>query len=145
MTLRFRNVDADPSDPVRTWPYEALVTALDRGSISDWRRIVREIRAHPWGSVARDVEAYLSYERPYGVAPLMEDAIRRARAVRAVQERQEVAEDIRGWVARSGLSRAEFASLVGTSESRLSTYCSGKVMPSAAMYLRMRRVPPEGR
>ena len=30
--LRFRNVDADPADDVETWPYEALVTAIDRGS-----------------------------------------------------------------------------------------------------------------
>lgn len=40
----------------------------------------------------------------------------------------------------SGLSRAEFASRVGTSASRLSTYVSGRVTPSAALLLRMRRV-----
>lgn len=140
MALQFRNVDADPSDPVETWPYEALVTALERGSLRDWRRIAKQLRANPWGQVARDVSAYLAYERPYGVAPLMENALRRARADRAAAERAEVAASIRSWVARSGLSRAEFAAAVGTSESRFSTYCSGTVTPSAALYIRMRNI-----
>jgi transcriptional regulator with XRE-family HTH domain len=39
----------------------------------------------------------------------------------------------------SRLSRAEFASRIGTSPSRLSTYVTGKVTPSAALLVRMRR------
>ena len=39
--LRFRNVDADPADDVGTWPYEALVTAIDRGLVPDWRPRLR--------------------------------------------------------------------------------------------------------
>ncbi|MGH3800441.1 MAG: helix-turn-helix domain-containing protein, partial [Pseudonocardiaceae bacterium] len=42
--------------------------------------------------------------------------------------------------AASGMARAEFASAIGTSVSRLSTYLSGKVTPSAALLVRMRRV-----
>lgn len=38
------------------------------------------------------------------------------------------------------LSRAQFASQIGTSASRLSTYVNGKVTPSAALLVRMRRV-----
>lgn len=30
MAVRFRNVDASPADDVRSWPYEALIAALDR-------------------------------------------------------------------------------------------------------------------
>jgi transcriptional regulator with XRE-family HTH domain len=37
-------------------------------------------------------------------------------------------------------TRAEFASHLGTSPSRLSTYLSGKVVPSATFIVRMRRV-----
>lgn len=43
-------------------------------------------------------------------------------------------------VERSGLSQAAFASRIGTSASRLSTYMSGKVTPSATLMLRIRRV-----
>ena len=43
MTLAFRNVDASVDDPVQTWPQEALLAALERGSIGHWRRIVRAI------------------------------------------------------------------------------------------------------
>ncbi|MGH3899287.1 MAG: helix-turn-helix domain-containing protein [Pseudonocardiaceae bacterium] len=39
-----------------------------------------------------------------------------------------------------GMARAEFASTIGTSVSRLSTYLSGKVTPSVALLVRMRRV-----
>lgn len=31
MALRFRNIDADPDDPVETWPLKGIVTALERG------------------------------------------------------------------------------------------------------------------
>ena len=33
MPVAFRNVDASPTDDVRTWPYEALVAVIDRGLI----------------------------------------------------------------------------------------------------------------
>ena len=77
--LRFRNVDADPSDPVETWPHEALVTAVERGSVTDWARLTAAVRREPWGEVARALEEYLSYEQPRGVGPLLERAIREAR------------------------------------------------------------------
>jgi transcriptional regulator with XRE-family HTH domain len=46
-------------------------------------------------------------------------------------------------VRRSGLTRTEFASQIGTSPSRLSTYATGKVTPSAILMLRMARVAEE--
>lgn len=140
MNLQFRNVDADPAGPVQQWPYEALVTAIERGTISDWARITKQISADPWGPVARQVEEYLTYASPYGVAPLLQRAIARARRDGEVQERREVAAEIRGHVERSGLTPAEFAARVGTSRSRLSTYTTGSVTPSAALLVRMRRV-----
>lgn len=39
-------------------------------------------------------------------------------------------------VAASGLSRGEFAVEMGTSQSRLSTYLAGKVVPAAALLVR---------
>jgi transcriptional regulator with XRE-family HTH domain len=137
--LAFRNVDASPSDPVAEWPHEAIQTALERGGLADWRRLGAAIREDPWGPVARRVEATLSHSRPYGVAGAFDRAIARARSAVEREERTAVAAEITRLVEKSGVSRAEFASRVGTSTSRLSTYVSGKVTPSAAMLLRMRR------
>lgn len=139
MPVAFRNVDASPSDDVRTWPYEALVTAIDRGLVVDWQPIFAELRRSPWGQVARRVDHYLSYREPDGVGTLFALAIERARVDADAADRAAVAERVREAVNSSGLTNAEFASLVGTSASRLSTYSSGKVTPSAAMLVRIER------
>jgi hypothetical protein len=111
--VRFRNLDTDPVAPVTSWPYVALVTAIERDGIRDWARITAEIAGEPWGGLARQVEDYLTHERPYGVGPLLRRAV-------------------------GGVHRAEFASRIGTSRPRLSTYCTGSVTPSAALVERMR-------
>lgn len=139
MPVSFRNVDASPSDDVRTWPYEALVTVIDRGLVSDWQPIFEELRRSPWGSVARRVEQYLSYREPDGVSTLFSLALERARSDSDHQDRAEAAARVREAVNGSGITNAEFARLVGTSASRLSTYMSGKVTPSAAMLVRIER------
>lgn len=138
--VTFRNVDADPSDPVETWPYEALVTAIERGGISDWVRITSAVDADPWGEVARQVEEYLSYARPYGVAPLLERAVARARVQAERRERAEVAAEVARLTDASGLPLAQIARMIGTSRPRLSTYRSGAVTPSAAMLVRLREM-----
>ena len=138
--LTFRNVDASPDDPVETWPLQALQIALEQGHLGDWRRIVDAIRVDPWGRVARDIEYVLGYARPYGTADLIENAIRRARRRADTADRATVAERMRAATAASGLSQAAFAERIGTSASRLSTYLSGKVTPSAALLVRAERV-----
>lgn len=139
MNLLLRNVDVDLRAPVDTWPYEALVSVIERGLVSDWIPILRAIRADPWGPVARDVEHYLGYAQPYGVGQLLTRAIGRARAANADDERRAVAARVRRLVADSGLTPTEFARRIGTSRSRLSTYRTGSVTPSAALMLRMER------
>jgi hypothetical protein len=139
MPVEFRNVDASPDDDVRTWPYEGLVTVIDRGLVEDWQPIFAELRRSPWGRVARRVEHYLSYREPDGVSTLFALAIERARIDVEQTDRAEVATRVREAVNRSGLTNREFARLVGTSGSRLSTYLSGKVTPSAAMLVRIER------
>jgi transcriptional regulator with XRE-family HTH domain len=67
----------------------------------------------------------------------METALELARRQAEADERAAVATQIREAVKRSGLSRAEFASRIGTSPSRLSTYITGKVTPSATLKLRI--------
>ncbi|MGL5816485.1 MAG: helix-turn-helix domain-containing protein [Phycicoccus sp.] len=134
----FRNVDADPSAPVETWPYEALVAAIERGTIGAWVRITGAIDREPWGDVARQVEEYLSYASPHGVGPLLHRAIARSRAQADARERDEVAAEVAGLVERTGLPVAEVARRIGTSRSRLSTYRSGRVVPSATLLVRLR-------
>lgn len=138
--LSFRNVDVTASDPVSKWPQEAIQTALERGGLADWRRLADVIAVEPWGPIARCIEEVLTYSRPYGVGEAFERAISRSRQAAEAAERDAVASEIGRLVRQSGLSRAEFATRMGTSTSRLSTYVSGKVTPSAALLLRMRRV-----
>lgn len=137
MPVQFRNVDASPTDDVRTWPYEALVAVIERGLVQDWQPVFAEIRRSPWGRVARRIERYLSYRESDGVGTLFGLAVARARSDADRATRNEVAARLRNAVARSGLTNAEFAERIGTSASRLSTYLSGKVTPSAAMMLRI--------
>jgi hypothetical protein len=70
----------------------------------------------------------------------MERVISLARQDAAAAERQAVAEEVSQLVQISQLSRAEFASRIGTSVSRLLTYATGKVTSSAALLLRIRRL-----
>jgi DNA-binding transcriptional regulator YiaG len=139
-SLSFRNVDVSPDTPVEDWPLEAIQTALERGSLPEWRRLAAAIRNQPWGGVARNVEEVLGYSRPYGVATAMERVIERARGDAETAERAAVAGEVKRLIEASGLSRREFASRIGTSISRLSTYATGKVVPSAALLIRMQSV-----
>ena len=144
MTVSFRNVDASATDPVPTWPEEALVIALERGGVQTWRRIAAEIYRSPWGPVAREVEGILTYSQPYGTAPLMRDTIDKARRQAVASENDEVVRRIRSAMRHSGLTVGAFAELCGTSRSRMSTYLAGKVVPSSAMLVRMERVAHSG-
>lgn len=141
--LAFRNVVASPDDPVSDWPIEAIQAALERGGLSDWQRLAAEIRARPWGQMARRIEGVLAYSRPYGVAKAMENVISLARNSAEKKEREAVAAEVKRLIDVSGLSRARFASRIGTSPSRLSTYATGKVTPSAALMLRIARASDE--
>ena len=142
-TLAFRNVAVDPSDPVSLWPTEAVQAALERGDLEHWHRLTAEINRCPWGRTARQVEEVLTHSRPYGVAELMECVIQSARSRAEHVEREAVAAEIRLAISRSRLTRAEFASRIGTSVSRLSTYTTGKVAPSATVMVRIRRLLEE--
>lgn len=74
------------------------------------------------------MEAALTCVQPYGVDVAISDA----RFTRDLAEREAVAVEVAQIVRASGLSKSEFASRIGTSASRLSTYLSGSVTPSAS-------------
>jgi len=138
--LKFRNIDTSPDDPVETWPFEGVLAAVERGTLPDWRRLAAAIQADPWGPVAHQVLEAIRLSHPYGTAELLEGVVARARKLAADSERADVASEVQALVARSGLSKHDFAERIGTSRSRLSTYMSGKVVPSATLMVRMRRV-----
>jgi DNA-binding transcriptional regulator YiaG len=137
--LKFRNVDASPDDPVETWPFEGILAAVERGTLPDWDRLATAIRVDPWGPVAQQVLEAVHLSHPYGTTELLEAVVARARQLAINSERDNVAAEVRDLVGRSGLSRQDFADRIGTSRSRLSTYMSGKVVPSATLMVRMRR------
>lgn len=139
MTISFRNIDASPTDPVESWPFEGVAIALERGGLSEWRRLAASIRARPWGRVARYVEQAVRIARPFGVSELMTDVVAEARRDAEQSERGAVAATVRRLIASSGRTQAQFAAELGTSPSRLSTYATGSVVPSAAMLVRMER------
>jgi DNA-binding transcriptional regulator YiaG len=138
--LKFRNLTASPDDPVETWPFEGILAAVERGTLPDWRRLAKAIQSDPWGPVAQQVLEAVRLSRPYGTTELLEGVVSRARRLAADSERRTVAAEVRRLVSGSGLSQHDFADRIGTSRSRLSTYMSGKVVPSAALLVRMRRV-----
>jgi DNA-binding transcriptional regulator YiaG len=138
--LAFRNLGITPDAPVSSWPTEAVQAALERGGLEHWQRIAAEVNRNPWGRIARQLEEVLSHSRPYGVADAMDVVLARARQHAEDSEREQVAAEVRDAIARSGLRRSEFASRIGTSPSRLSTYATGKVTPSATLMIRMRRI-----
>lgn len=139
MTVQFRNVDVAPADDVTTWPFEALVTVIERGLVADWQVVFAEIRRQPWGPVARRVERIAASTDDVAAGRLFSLAVACARAGAERLERDAVAARVRAAIAASGLTAGDFASLVGTSASRLSTYATGKVVPSAAMLVRIER------
>jgi predicted XRE-type DNA-binding protein len=138
--LKFRNITASVDDPVETWPFEGILTAVERGTLPDWRRLATAIRADPWGPVAQQVLEAVELAQPYGTSELLVSVIEDAREMAAGAEREQVAREVRDLLARSGLSQQDFALRLGTSRPRLSTYISGKVTPSAALMIRIRRV-----
>jgi DNA-binding transcriptional regulator YiaG len=140
MTMQFRNLDFDPAAPLDQWPAEAIETVMDRGSLSDWRRLAEAIRRDPWGPVARTAETVAAWGEHYGVDALISGAIRRAREEIAVRGRAEYAAQIRSWRAQTGMTLRQFARAAGTSASRLSDYENAKVAPTTDVLGRLRHV-----
>ena len=137
MTVRLRNVAANLDDPVADWPFEAVLTVLERGGLSDWAKLAVEIDEHPWGGVSRKIEQAARVTDSYANGDLMTAIVEAARERRDDQYRTRVAEQVRSAISDSGLTAALFAKHVGTSGSRLSTHASGSAVPSAAMLLRI--------
>ncbi len=143
--LRFRNLTISPADPVEEWGVEGLLAAVDRGSLPDWRRITEAVKAEPWGPFTTQLLQALELAEDRGVRKTLERAVLHARADVEQAARREVRRRLATLVRESGLTAAEFAVRLGTSPSRLSTYLSGKVVPSAALVVRAERITERAR
>lgn len=140
MTVHFRNVEVAPGAPPDRWPFEAVLAAVERGFLSDWRILAAAIRDQPWGPCAQAVETIVSWRENYGVDDLLARVLARARADADAESCRRYGERIRAVRASLGLSQREFAPLIGTSASRLSSYENGTVAPSVALLGRIDRV-----
>lgn len=137
MAVRVRNLDFDSSAPLDLWPAEAVATLIDRGSISDWRRLATAIRQSPCGPAARVAEAVVARDEHYGLDRLISMVIDEARADLTLRGRVEYAERIRAWRLQAGLTLRQLATLAGTSASRLSAYENAKVAPTTDVLARL--------
>lgn len=116
---------------------EALCAEPD---LTAWQGQVALIVANPWSPYAGQLQRVLEAAGRSEAADAVADFIGMYRARVERHERMEVARFVRRAVEGSGLLQRDFAMLVGTSASRLSTYMNGSVTPSAAMMLRIGRV-----
>lgn len=136
----FRNVEGSVDQPVEDWPAEAIQAVLERGSLSQWRRLAEAIRADPWGRVARIVEDVAGWGELYGVDALMARVIASARRDVDAAARARYAQQVRAARERTGLTLRDFARLVGTSASRLSDYERAHTAPTTAVLGRIEHV-----
>ncbi|MGI9029567.1 MAG: helix-turn-helix domain-containing protein [Ilumatobacteraceae bacterium] len=140
MSLQFRNVDVDPDSDQDTWPFEAVLTAFERGSLVDWRRLAATVRAQPWGPCARAVETIAGWNEYSGLDTLFRSIIANARRRADESSCIRYGRRIREVRQALGLSQREFAPLIGTSAQRLSSYERGRVAPSVAILGRVDRL-----
>lgn len=137
--LLFEDIDPDRASVQPITSVAQLHALLDRGSIVEWRQQLGAIAASPWGPYADQLlEIGRASDRPSALAATA-SSIEQCQEWCRDRERDQVAREIRHLVAVSGSSQREFASRIGTSPSRLSTYVRGTVTPSAAMLLRIQR------
>lgn len=137
--LVFEDIDPERATAEPITSVAQLHALLDRGSVIEWRRQLGAIAASPWGPYADQLlEIGRASDRPSALAAIA-SSIEQCQEWCRDRERDQVAREIRHLVAVSGSSQREFASRIGTSPSRLSTYVRGTVTPSAAMLLRIQR------
>lgn len=108
--------------------------------VGRWRPLLAPLVEHPWSRYVDRLEAAAAAADDPWIARLVGGCVEALRQRTADRERRAVAKAIRDAVVVAGVTQKEFAALVGTSQSRFSTYINGQVVPSAAMLLRIRQM-----
>lgn len=75
--LKFRNLNVTPDDPVEQWGVEGVLTAIDRGSLRHWKRILAAVEADPHGPVAMDLAQALELAEDAGVTAYLRRGLER--------------------------------------------------------------------
>lgn len=132
----FRNINSSESDPVEQWGFEGILTAIDRGGLPQWRRIIKAVQEVPNGKVATEVDEALEVAEDSGAALIVAGALRRAR----LTEKERFGEKFRALLNEAELTQREAAEFLKTSRPRVNSYCSGTVTPSALVVDKLRRM-----
>ncbi len=140
MSVRFRNVEVDETAPLGTWPPEAIEILVDRGHLSDWRRIADALTQDPWGPLARTVEEIVGLDSHYGVDRILERVLQRERERHTLAGRRRYADHLRDLRRSAGVSMRELAAAAGTSPARISDYENARVAPTTDLLARIEDV-----
>ena len=130
--------DLPRSPTIRTT--EQLMDLVHHGNARRWRAALLPLIDSPWGPYGQHILELTKDAGLVVITEVLEECRKVYRHRQEQRERDAIAREIRRLVAISGLTQRQFAAQIGTSPSRLSTYVNGRVIPSAAMLLRIRRV-----
>ena len=119
---------------------EQLMDLVHHGNARRWRAALLPLIESPWGPYGEHIVALTKEAQLDVITEVLQECRKVYRHRQEQRERDAIAREIRRLVAISGLTQRQFAAQIGTSPSRLSTYVNGRVIPSAAMLLRIRRV-----
>ncbi|MCR1781143.1 helix-turn-helix domain-containing protein [Nocardioides carbamazepini] len=138
--LRLLLVGKRAAEPRPVHAAADLDALIDGKDLAAWRALAAAAVAAPWTGQAERHLALISSGGRVGETAGLQAFVEMVQRVTREDERRAVAHQIRSSVESTGLSQREFAALIGTSPSRLSTYLTGAVAPSATMALRIARV-----
>lgn len=119
-------------------PHPAIGTA-DTFDAARWRVLLTPLLTAPWSGRADQLQREVAASGDAWLVRLLDGCSVVIRELQAEWDRQAIAREIRRLVASSGVTQRDFSALVGTSQSRFSTYINGRVTPSATMMLRISR------
>ncbi|NHA01072.1 helix-turn-helix transcriptional regulator [Nocardioides sp. W3-2-3] len=130
--------EVEPGPDIET--PEAFVRHFLEEGLPEWRAQIARYAEDPWSPYARHLDALAQQAGLPGFDVTIGQFMHEMRDHAETRDREMVAREIRRLVAESGLSQRTFAARLGTSPSRMSSYCTGQVTPSAALLLRIRRL-----
>ena len=146
---------AATADLVERQAWHLLVSGIDSSGSTDapppqvgtaatfdaarWRVLLGPLLTAPWSGRADQLQREVVASEDAWLVRLLEGCSAVIRELQAEWDRQAIAREIRRLVTSSGVTQRDFSALVGTSQSRFSTYINGRVTPSATMMLRISR------
>lgn len=134
--LLFADVALDAAAPTDLTSVRSALVALSHGgSVVEGREALGMLATEPWGPLADELTDQAAAADRDAIATLLAWC----REWRADQDRRVVGRQIQRLIALSGVTQRQFAARIGTSPSRLSSYVTGAVTPSATLLLRMQR------